>query len=232
MRRWPIGYENMQQFQHPEIERLLSNLFQPNEIETINKLHEQYRKLFVGYEIRTNKDQAVDELGKAFSPLERTIGGIGYDRLFYGANGQRYSGYYPIEERDIYRPLQYSLMNLIGGWNRREAVRESCAHIESIMKRRYEHRIENILKKPLGTIVGLADQKGILPNDLLINLTLISEMNNIAKHDYDIDSVKFEDRDELRFEIDSKVFTSFEALAMYFICRKVGMDLLGRNDMK
>ena len=216
----------MQKINHQEIERLLSDLFLQNEIETIHEIYAQYRRLFVESETAQNRDQATDELRKFISPFERRIGGIGYDELLYGKDGSKYSGNYPVADRAIYRPLQYALANLLLAGNPRNSIRESCAHLEGILKRRYDRRIENILRKPLGSITHSARKMNLFSDELLIKLQLITEMNNIAKHDYGPETATIEEQDELRWNLDSKVFSDFEGLAMYFICRKVGIELM------
>jgi hypothetical protein len=112
------------------------------------------------------------------------------------------------------------------GGNPRNSIRESCAHLEGILKKRYDRRIENIVRKPLGSITHSARRNQIFSDELLIELQLISEMNNIAKHDYGLETATIEEQDELELDLDSKVFSDFEGLAMYFICRKVGIELM------
>lgn len=218
--------KHMQEINHPEIERLLSDLFLQDEIEMIRNIYAQYRLLFLESETVRSRDQATDELRKSVSPLERKIGGIGYDELLYGKDGTRYSGNYPAADRAIYRPLQYALRDLLYLGNSRNSIRESCAHLEGLLKRRYSTRIKNILRKPLGSITHSARKDTVFSDKLLVRLQLISEIGNIAKHDYGLEAVTIEASDELQWNLDSKVFSDFEGLAMYFVCRKVGVDLM------
>lgn len=169
----------------------------------------------------------MDILKNIMIPLENKIGGKGVLDLFY-SDGKRFTGKYNIEDRPIYRPLQYALRDSIQVWwepRSRSSVEMSCAHIEQVLKKIFGKQIKGAEKKPMGTIISAIEKKELLNSDLIQYLWKINTLYRMAKHDFDY---KW-NSEEPESTMGSQTFNNYEALAMYFICRKIGVQILPPN---
>ena len=173
----------------------------------------------------SDRHSAVEPFRDSILDIDRMIGGIGIDRLLVPVSNT-YTGDYPEDERPIHRPLQYALIELLDCYRPRDAIRESCQHIEGILKMKFAEVIHNIDFKPLGSIVKDVKSMNLLRGEIIWQIEHIAHILNIAKHEYGLDAVQIPD--PLR-RIESQVFNIHEAVSMYFICRKLGILLLAES---
>ena len=139
--------------------------------------------------------------------FDRYIGGIGLFNVNKGRTGR-----YHVEDRDIFRPLQYIYMNLETrhsnlSWYTRDIIHMCGLHLEAIIKRftgKYKYPLgKNLFDKKLTKTI---DQK------LLMELNVIAKLFNAAKHD--VSHYK-----------DEHLFSIADAIYCYFLTRKLASQL-------
>jgi hypothetical protein len=118
-------------------------------------------------------------------------------------------GRYAVADRDVFRPLQYCSAYLtgVGGCQARDVVQMSIAHIEVLVKR--------IVKRPflpLGAALRITAAKSRIDARTWSQLERLILIYNEAKHRFDHDK-------------DTHMFTMEDALATYFVCRRLGQKL-------
>lgn len=123
-----------------------------------------------------------------------------------------YTGDYDIKDRPIYRPIQYVEAYFVWEdyfeWHTRAFVEMSCLHIEACLKRYCKHIGRSSLGKLLHSKKGRS-----LPKDLWSQLnSVVKYLYNPAKHHIPAE--------------DCHLFTEADAIAAYFICRKLGQELI------
>jgi hypothetical protein len=158
-----------------------------------------------GLLIGNNKGEALAILNE----YDSTLGGIG----IYSFTDKRHLG--------VYRSLYYVKLGLSGS-NVKESTRQiiisACGYLEELLKKVVHSWFWERLKPdglPLGTLVNR--YKRHLPSALANNLFwLCNSVYNLAKHKYN-----FEDENEEPLNF----FSIEEAIAVYFICRKLGLEL-------
>lgn len=139
--------------------------------------------------------------------FDRSLGGIGLFNVNKGRTGK-----YHVDDRDIFRPLQYIYMNLENryldlSWYTRDIIHMCGLHLEAIIK-----RYTGKLNYPLGK--NLYDKK-ITKNinqKLLSELNLIAKLFNSAKHDVSRNK-------------DEHLFSIADAIFCYFLTRKIASQL-------
>jgi len=143
------------------------------------------------------------------SELDRRIGGPSISTINRAGTGN-----YQIADRDVFRPLQYCAMLFRNGihsgelgWHARDIVEMSSLHIESLVK-----RIGNIFGLPLGALLARPIVRRRLDAITLDRLQRFTAIYNAAKHD-------------LKHEKDSHLFSIPDAIAAYFVSRKLGLAL-------
>jgi len=208
---------------HGEIQELSRQLFSEKERSQILDIAKRLFQTFKKVEYRHNQEIAMKAVQESILALDKVIGGIGIDRLIiWLEDDHNFTGDYPEEERPIHRPLQYALWSIYLD-SSRTAIEEVCQHVEGIMKNKFENTIEGIEFRPLGSITRDVGKRRILNEDIVSQLLLVTEILNIAKHEYDLNAVRIPD---MKKGIRSQVFNIHEAISMYFICRKIGMRII------
>ena len=164
----------------------------------------------IGHDLSLDFDKAFDNLLE----LDRRIPGLGQHNINKKIAEGHFTGVYCIEDRPIFRGIQYVGMHLDTQnpeWFTRMIVIESCYHIESSLKRKTN--IEGRLS--IGMILDRIGPNSPLSTDLYNTLGLLNRMvYNKAKH-------TIEDID-----MDSHMFSIDEAIAIYLVCRILGSKLL------
>ena len=92
------------------------------------------------------------------------------------------------------------------------------------MKEKYEGVVPGIDHRPLGSIVRQVKSMKLLGVEIVQQLEKVAVILNIAKHEYGRDAIRIPG--SLRRDVESQVFNIHEAMSMYFICRKLGVQLL------
>ena len=141
-------------------------------------------------------------------PIDQAIPGVGIHNV-----DEVSSGVYRIEDRPIFRPIQYVYSHLNTRdieWFTRDIIKYSCLHVENSLKLRLDvdgpYSIGMILKRSESKKlnVGLS---GVLQQ-------LNSLVYNRAKHTIE------------RNNIESHMFSVSDAVAIYLSCRMLGAYLL------
>ena len=162
-----------------------------------------------GVEFIYQRESAYNDLVK----LDSGIPGLGLHNVNEMGEGGWWTGVYRIEDRPIFRGIQYveaHLGNVGLEWLARTIVTESCYHVEGSLKRRLS--VEGDLS--IGRILGRPNAQS-LGNDLLVTLQYLNRfVYNNAKH-------TIED-----LEWDSHMFSVADALAIYLVCRVLGARIL------
>jgi hypothetical protein len=127
------------------------------------------------------------------------------------------TGRYAVDDRDIFRPLQYCAMNFRieqspdwendSEWHARDLVEMSSLHIESLIK-----NIGQIFHLPLGTALRNAIVKTKIDPITWRQIEAFTHIYNDAKHSFAQPK-------------DTHMFSFGDALLAYFVCRKLGAKL-------
>ncbi len=127
------------------------------------------------------------------------------------------AGRYAVEDRDIFRPLQYCAMNFRVEnspdwkndpiWHARDLVENSSLHIESLIK-----NIGRVFHFPLGKALRNTIVRAKLDNQTWTQIDRFTQIYNDAKHNFS-------------HEKDTHMFAVKDALLSYFVCRKLGLKL-------
>lgn len=146
--------------------------------------------------------------------LDRLIPGLGQHNINEEDSDGRLTGIYCIQDRPIFRGIQYVGLDLHIPpieWETRSIVENSCRHVEHSLKRK-----TGIQRRwSMGTILRHVGSNGPLPPDLYDALKLLTEeVCNKAKHV--IDNT---DKNAHMFSVD-------DAIAVYLVCRTLGARLL------
>ncbi len=121
--------------------------------------------------------------------------------------------------RSIFRGIQYVEMHLSSlplGWLARSIVQESCYHVESSLKHRFDVNaplsVGMILRR-----VGPTRLESELADMLwLLNKSVYNEAKHTVEH----------------LDWDSHLFSVADAIAVYFVCRVIGARLLRDTDIR
>ena len=152
---------------------------------------------------------AYDDLVK----MDSGIPGLGLHNVNEIQEGGWGTGIYRIEDRPIFRGIQYveaHLGNFELEWLARSIVTESCYHVEGSLKRRLD--VSGHLS--IGRILGRANARS-LGDNLLSTLQYLNKyVYNNAKH-----TIEHMDWDEHMFSV-------ADALAIYLVCRVLGAQIL------
>jgi hypothetical protein len=146
--------------------------------------------------------------------LDSKIPGLGQHNVNKKAADGHWTGVYRVEDRPIFRGIQYVGMHLDTGnpeWYTRMIVSESCYHIENSLKRKTGVRG----RLSVGMILDQIGSKSLLDSDVYNALRILNRtVYNKAKH-------TIEDID-----MDSHMFSIADAIAVYLVCRVLGARLL------
>lgn len=207
---------------HKEIITCINKLFETTVIDKIDSLF---------WLLYKNKEE---ELRKVINDIDNQIGGnylfnlICHPVIKINENGRKqihYTGLYRIEDRDIFRPLQYASICFESDNKNlhRYSVHMSCVHVEAVCKRILEEQGLKVGHLPLGPLIkNLTRCKIETVNDEIVNILQdITSVYNIAKHDCSIKAIPSERRNQK----DLMMFTLAETIFMFFICRKVALLL-------
>ena len=146
---------------------------------------------------------------------------IEYDDILSGPSITRLNcnntGRYVIDDRDVFRPLQYCAMNFRleqkpdwkndPEWHARDLIEMSSLHIESLIK-----NIGNIFHLPLGSALRNVVVKSKVDSQTWKQIEAFTHIYNDAKHNFSQSK-------------DTHMFSVEDALLAYFVCRKLGMKL-------
>lgn len=155
--------------------------------------------------IETKREEAI----AIIEEFDRSLGGIG----IYSFQEKRILG--------VFRPLFYVKLGLTNPKVKdltRFIIHSSCAYLEELLKKvvfswPWEKMTPNRL--PLGTLVNR--YKKNLPAPLAGNLQWLSQkVYNFAKHNFNFEN---------ETEEPENYFSTLEAISVYFICRKLGLEL-------
>ncbi|MEW5747208.1 MAG: hypothetical protein AB1793_00260 [Candidatus Thermoplasmatota archaeon] len=208
-----------------EIEVLSERLFDEDTLKSFARIAAQIASNAGTEEGRPSSRFCIESVREPIALIDDIIGGVGINQLLV-PTADTYTGHYPVNERQIHRPLQYALVDLLTSIRSRDTIRYGCQHIEGILKTMFENEIHGIHRKPLGQIVKDLKKRSILGNDLIQQLENLVTIMNIAKHEHGNDAIRIPD--PLR-TVESQVFNTHEAISMYFICRKLGVLLLAES---
>jgi hypothetical protein len=201
------------EIKHKEIKSLFTDLFNKEEQ---NQIEYIYKKI--------KSDEPFESWRKYVDNLDDKIGGVGSKQLMvYQKDPKGYTADYHIDNRRIYRCMQYVLAYYFNARNdtTRLGINYCCMHIENILKRKY-----NKQQLPLGSIVSFI-KKNILENENIIRLlNLIVPIWNETKHELDDDLLEFKIDEDNIIRTSSHKFSMSEVVVMYFICRKIGLWLM------
>lgn len=155
-----------------------------------------------------------DKAMTALLELDSKIPGLGQHNVNKQAADGHWTGVYCIEDRPIFRGIQYVGMHLDTEnpeWYTRMIVSESCYHIENSLKR----KTGVWGRLSIGMILDRIKSDSPLDSELSNALRLLNRtVYNKAKH-------TIEDVD-----MDSHMFSIADAIAVYLVCRVIGTRLL------
>ncbi len=160
--------------------------------------------------------------------FDATLGGFGLHTIADRLTLQGIPGV-TIDERDIYRPIQYVRMQLehpSAAFLSRTIVERSCGHVEAVLKKTAR---SGFLERfwsgelPMGKL--LRDKfKGKLPTDLYDNLLWLNdELYIFAKHEFGARPEK---------EAEESYFGLDETVAVYFIARSLVVHVMAVSSGK
>jgi hypothetical protein len=143
---------------------------------------------------------------------DESLGGPSITRLNCNNTGR-----YAVEDRDIFRPLQYCAMDFLkdkgadweddAEWLARDLVEMSSLHIESLIK-----NIGSVFHLPLGAALQKAVVKSKVDPMTWKQINTFTHIYNDAKHNFS-------------HAKDTHMFSIEDALLSYFVCRKLGAKL-------
>lgn len=164
----------------------------------------------IAHELSSEFDKAMTVLLE----LDSKIPGLGQHNVNKQAADGHWTGVYRVEDRPIFRGIQYVGMHLDTNnpeWYTRMIVTESCYHIENSLKRKTGIR-GNL---SVGMILDRIHSSSLLDKDLYDALRLLNRtVYRGAKH-------TIEDID-----MDSHMFSIADAITVYLACRILGARLL------
>lgn len=143
---------------------------------------------------------------EALKCFDTTLGGPSLDRVNCAGSGR-----YHVDDRDIFRPLQYcaTLFSETHNieWGTRQIVHMSSLHIEELIE-----RIAGTRNLPLGMLLRKSIIKAKLSHHMQTELAEITPIYNAAKHDVDQ-------------PVDTHLFAVEDAVLFYAICRQLAKKL-------
>lgn len=155
---------------------------------------------------------AVEPYPEPVAKFDLSMGGPSLTRLSCAGHGR-----YHIDDREIFRPLQYCHRHFEHGyqtgdfkWETRRIVQDSSLHIEALVK-----RVTATPHLPLGQALRSQGVKQVLGVSLWSQLDRFTRVYNDAKHD-------------MSHPKDTHMFSLEDALLAYFISRKCGLELYQR----
>jgi hypothetical protein len=183
----------------PEIKKLLKEVVPTIKLKDVRTIIDKHK-----YDIRDSVELAAE--------LDKSIGGIGIHNVNVRTKDGHLTGRYDIEDRPTYRPIQYVYADLCFPdleWRTRSIVFESCSHLEACLDRYCKEQVFG----PFGNLLNSRFGK-TLPLKLWNQLDFIRRyLYNPAKH--------YIPKQE------EHLFSVAEAIAVYYICRKLGLEILG-----
>ena len=114
-----------------------------------------------------HSDYEYDTWRKKLFDIEQKIGGIGVHNVntFFLGNENHATGSYRRDDRSIFRPIQYCSTALFQHYivlDTRYFIDNSCAHIESLLKRIYLRTTHNAKhKNPMGRVIKALSETDI-----------------------------------------------------------------------
>ena len=140
--------------------------------------------------------------------LDQKIGGIGIHNINHGNRGR-----YHVNDRDIFRPLQYieryfQLDYENRAWVTREIIHMCGLHLEAMVK-----NIFVISKLPLGQAISQKAAPPKLGLELVNDIKVIVKLYNDSKHRVDQDK-------------DTHLFSVQDAVMCYVATRKISMRVM------
>lgn len=151
------------------------------------------------------------------SPLDfQALFGFDCD-LGWGSMGHVSSGTignYSIDDRDVFRPIQYCQMHFAkmskhtdGAWLSRHIVHMASLHIESLVQ-----RIGLVHRLPLGRAIREKVFRAKVDGQTWDRLERFRHIYNDAKHN-------------VGHQKDTHLFSQVDAMLAYVVCRRLGQDL-------
>ena len=172
----------------------------------------------IAIRLATGADVAIQDAHQDLIDIDKTIPGFGLHNVNEHNGHGGLTGVYSLRDRAIFRGIQYVGMYLSFNnleWLARKIVTDSCYHVESSLKR----RLNETDSLSVGRI--LHRHRKALSRNLSETLSkLNSTVYNEAKHT--VEDIDF----------DSHMFSIVDALAIYLVCRKIGVCLLKDMDIK
>lgn len=163
------------------------------------------------FSIVTQRQHSLEQGFALFAKYDKRIPGKGIHNIERPDGEGGWTGNYDIVDRPIYRPIQYVEAYFTWEnfeWLTRDIVEMACLHIESCLKRYCRDRSRRMFGKLLSGKEGRT-----LPTKLWNWLDQVRQyLYNPAKHYIP--------------ECEDHLFSKEEAIASYFICRKLGLELL------
>ncbi len=197
-------------------------------IERLNYYAGSEALLRIGQITRLLQEQQNDEAAARLAELDAEIGGFGIHTLQerQRANERPYA----IEDRPVYRPIQYVWMFLERSsdfeWHARHTAEMACAHIEGLIKRLAEKRnlLERLRSSPLGSLLHQRAVRKTIPEDLWQDLNWLNSAVYVhVKHNYSLRYMM--DPDEVEEERKGHLFSTEEAIAIYIIARYLAVGV-------
>ena len=195
----------------PETERLLEAVQLTEHRDKILRIADEMQSVEFIYE----RETAYNDLVK----IDSQIQGLGLHNVNEETQGWWYTGVYQIEDRPIFRGIQYIGSHMGNLKLERLAcsiVVESCYHVEGSLKRRLN--VDGNLS--IGGILGRSKAQP-LESDLLETLEFLNEFV------YNRGKRTIEDID-----LDERMFSLADAFAIYLVCRVLGARILQDTNIK
>lgn len=165
--------------------------------DVVSIINKRKKDVILGFDLFADCDARIP--GKGVHNIERPNGRGGY------------TGDYEIKDRPIFRPIQYIEAYFTWdnfAWLTRDIVRMACLHVESCLKR-YCGKNGNEM---FGNLLFSSEGRAI-PEKLWDWLDRVrKQMYNLAKHHIP--------------RKQQHLFSKEDAICSYFICRKLGWELL------
>jgi len=178
---------------------------------------------------KTEYAHSTDELITRLAALDARIGGFGIHTLIERSQSQQDP--YDMQDRPIYRPIQYVRMYLVRRanleWHTRYVAEMACAHIEGLVKRLADKHnlLERLRSSPLGSLLSQRTIKNTVPGPLYDDLCWLNSAVYVhVKHNYA--SREYIEPDEVEDERKGHLFSVEEAIAIYLIARHLAVGVM------
>lgn len=186
-----------------------------------------------------SSSEGFDRWAKRLYALELKVGGIGIhnvNRMMSSRHHQEpgVTGTYDLEDRDIFRPIQYCAALLLTWFvavDTRYLVDNSCAHIEEMLKRILKglssaKHVEVSLGVAIGRLESLPVLGDAVASELLDVSRIINKIYRSAKHQFNHAPEGELHSGASPLDLESHLFGYDEAATIYFACRIQGMRLM------